>query len=365
MQYWESTQQASEIRSRANAIIEARGIAPTPQNYELWFFYELGQDRNLQRALDEALESGSVTDPVRMREIHAKFLLQSDERIEEANNIIRSQLGQISTVLANANEGASDYGRALAQTGAGLKSTNENDDIRRLVDAAAAATQLMEVRNAALKKQVEDSGRELDVLRTQLVSVRHESRVDALTELANRRAFDEGLDAAISVAQKGPARLCLLMCDIDRFKRFNDTWGHSTGDQVLRLVAASLRANIQAGDLAARYGGEELAVVLPGTSLADAVKIAERIRSVIETRTIVKKSTGVSLGQITISIGVAEYVQGDLAGALIERADAHLYEAKQSGRNRVCFGQTPVIPKLAAEGVVTVSEDSSRGKLAV
>lgn len=348
MQYWETAEKASEIRARANATMEARGIAPTPLNYELWFFYELGQDQDLLRALDAALKNGWVTDQVRMREIHARFFSRPDERIEQANNILRSQLGQISNVLTDVNEGATDYGKALAATGASLKSASEIEDIRRLVDAAAKATELMEVRNSALKKQVEDSGRELDVLRTQLVSIRHESRVDALTSLANRRAFDEGLDAAISKSTADRVPLCLLMCDIDRFKAFNDNWGHSTGDQVLRLVASTLKTNTKTTDLAARYGGEELSVILPNTSLSDAVKTAERIRTAIETRKIVKKSTGVSLGQITISIGVAQYVSGEPVGTLLERADAHLYTAKQTGRNRVCWGAAAPVSKATS-----------------
>jgi diguanylate cyclase (GGDEF)-like protein len=127
------------------------------------------------------------------------------------------------------------------------------------------------------------------------------------------------------------------MCDIDRFKSFNDTWGHATGDQVLRLVSSAMKANTKGRDLAARYGGEEFAVVLPHTMLFDAVTVAEHIRASIETKKVVKKSTGESLGKVTISIGVAQYLPGETVDDVLQRADTHLYAAKETGRNRVCW----------------------------
>jgi diguanylate cyclase len=125
------------------------------------------------------------------------------------------------------------------------------------------------------------------------------------------------------------------MCDIDHFKRFNDTWGHQTGDQVLRLVANCLSENVKGRDTAARYGGEEFVVILRQTALDGAAKLADQIRGNVENKKLVKKSTGDILGTITISIGVAQLRADDTPELLIQRADRALYRAKNTGRNRV------------------------------
>ena len=128
---------------------------------------------------------------------------------------------------------------------------------------------------------------------------------------------------------------CLMLLDIDHFKRFNDTWGHQTGDQVLRLVAMTLKSNIKGKDLAARYGGEEFAAILPETDLEGAVIVADNIRKAVQAKELLKRSTNEKLGRITASFGVAMYKPGDSPSSLIERADRCLYAAKHAGRNRV------------------------------
>ena len=314
-----------------------RGIAPTPVNFELWFFHALGLDADLRRALDAAVSNGTANDVVRAKEIHSRFFVRSDEHVEEANAIVRRELGHLSSALANAGESASQFGTALGETRDDMVRATTPEQFNQIVDRASDATDQMAERNKALESQVESSRREIEALKARMEAIRQESRVDSLTELANRRAFDERIGSAVRDADVEHKPLCVLMCDIDHFKSFNDTWGHATGDQVLRLVAALTKANIKGRDLAARYGGEEIVVVLPDTQLSDALKVAEHIRASIETKKIVKKSTGVPLGQITVSIGVAQYITGEAAQTLIERADMHLYAAKLNGRNQVAW----------------------------
>jgi diguanylate cyclase len=139
------------------------------------------------------------------------------------------------------------------------------------------------------------------------------------------------------------------MTDIDHFKHFNDTYGHLTGDQVLRLVATSLKQNVKGHDIAARYGGEEFAVVLPNMALPPAVAFADQIRRAVETKELKKRSTGELLGRVTISIGVAALGASDTAQMLIERADCCLYSAKRAGRNQV-IGES--LPAAAAPAKV-------------
>ena len=142
--------------------------------------------------------------------------------------------------------------------------------------------------------------------------------------------------------------LSLVLIDIDHFKRVNDTWGHQTGDQVLRLVAATLTASIRAGDFVARYGGEEFGVIMPVTGAAAAFDLADRVRKAFEGRQIVARNTGKTIGGVTISAGGACYDPGERLSDWIERAVQALYAAKKTGRNRVCMASPVEIATSAA-----------------
>jgi diguanylate cyclase len=193
----------------------------------------------------------------------------------------------------------------------------------------------MERNNLALEERLSASKQEINQLQENLEVVRTESLTDPLTTLANRKYFDDALVKAIAAASAKGEPLALLMTDVDHFKRFNDTYGHLTGDHVLRLVAMSVRQNVKHQDIAARYGGEEFVVVLPNTILQVAATLGEYIRTAVMTKELKKRSTGENLGRITVSIGVAALRPGETPQALIERADSCLYAAKRSGRNRV------------------------------
>jgi diguanylate cyclase len=175
----------------------------------------------------------------------------------------------------------------------------------------------------------------VQTLRGRIETIRQEALTDQLTGLANRKCFDDKLTEAVREAASGAGELCLLFGDIDFFKTFNDTWGHQTGDQVLRLVSMCMSENLKGRDTAARYGGEEFTIILPQTSLINARTVADAIRVAVQAKKIVKRSTGETLGSITMSIGVASYHRGETADSLVQRADACLYAAKRSGRNRV------------------------------
>ena len=139
----------------------------------------------------------------------------------------------------------------------------------------------------------------------------------------------------ISDSEHSGEPCALIMADIDHFKRFNDTYGHQTGDQVLRLVAIGLKQNVKGQDIACRYGGEEFGVILPKTSLKQAAVVAEHIRQAVMAKELVKRSTGENLGRVTISLGVAAWSRGDQPADILARADAALYAAKRGGRNLV------------------------------
>jgi diguanylate cyclase (GGDEF)-like protein/PAS domain S-box-containing protein len=162
--------------------------------------------------------------------------------------------------------------------------------------------------------------------------LRHLSNTDGLTELYNRRHLDDSLQSELGRAKRYHLPLAVLMFDIDHFKKFNDTHGHDQGDRVLQAVARTMRGALRNQDYPCRYGGEEFVAILPNTSKAGAYSLAERLRKDVE-RLVVDGL------KVTISIGVAEFPDLDVAeeAQLIEAADAAMYEAKRSGRNRVCI----------------------------
>jgi diguanylate cyclase len=172
-------------------------------------------------------------------------------------------------------------------------------------------------------------------LREDLETVRNEAITDGLTGVGNRKFFDIMLRKFADDAAKTGQPVCLLLYDVDHFKAFNDKHGHQIGDQVLRLVARTLKEAVKGGDIVARYGGEEFAIILPKTALNDALTVADQVRSLVSQRRLVRKRTGEEVAAITISAGVALYRPGENLSYWIDRTDTALYRAKQMGRNRV------------------------------
>ncbi|MFA7387539.1 MAG: GGDEF domain-containing protein [Thiohalobacteraceae bacterium] len=170
-------------------------------------------------------------------------------------------------------------------------------------------------------------------LEQQAVSAQR-ARLDSLTGLFNRRWLDEALPELVVRHRLQRQQLALLMIDIDRFKSFNDTYGHLAGDQVLTGVAHALQQDIRGGDQAARFGGEEFVIVLPNTPIVEAGRIATRLRCTIKD-TAFSSPEGAPLPGVTVSIGLAESTPDESAEALLARADAALYQAKQQGRDRL------------------------------
>ena len=166
------------------------------------------------------------------------------------------------------------------------------------------------------------------------------ARIDGLTQIANRRRFDEYLLQEWSRHIRMHMPLSLLICDVDHFKLFNDRQGHQAGDECLKSVAKALNQCYRAGDLVARYGGEEFAMVLPQTNRAGAVQVAERVRAAVAAAALAHPASPVC-DRVTVSIGVASMTPPPQAPSdprtLIEQADRHLYLAKKLGRNQVSY----------------------------
>jgi diguanylate cyclase len=257
------------------------------------------------------------------------------------------EIEQVMAMIGAAAGTASDYTQNLANASQTLGLDTDDAAVRSIVESLVTATAEMQQNNQSLEAKLSASKQEIDQLQENLETVRTESLTDPLTTLANRKSFDDALLRAIADAQASNEPMSLMLTDIDHFKKFNDTFGHLTGDQVLRLVAISVKQNVKGQDIAARYGGEEFAVVLPNTVLRAAITVADHIRCAVMAKELMKRSTGEHLGRVTISIGVAMLRPDDTPQSLIERADHCLYAAKRNGRNQVVGESDPVAANSA------------------
>jgi diguanylate cyclase len=335
---------AQAFAKTALALMAERDVMPTPDNFELFFAFCAGETPAMSRILGDLIEAKKEFTPELLDDLRQRFF--SDVRLERAVDKAGAELSNtVKTVterLEIAERDALAYGRTLTEAHGELDASQSPEELHKLVDSLKAATHEMERRTKNLEADLQRSSQQVNELKSKLDDVRKESLTDPLTGISNRKAFDDELNRAISSARESGEPMSLCMCDIDRFKVFNDTFGHQTGDQVLRLVSQCLSENVKGRDTAARYGGEEFVVILPQTALADSVVLANQIRKAVESRKLVKKSTGDVLGTITISIGAAQLGPDDNAASLVQRADACLYAAKHAGRNRVmCEADTP------------------------
>jgi diguanylate cyclase len=326
---------AFEWARKTLEAMEANNVWPTAVNFELWMHYVAAKDSQVAAEIDQVLKSGAQFTEQVGEEIASHHLPSAklNGEILDAGKNLSAELDTVSRAIETARETSEAYGQQLASASVSLED-RDADDVRSMVETLSAATRKVREENQALESQLADTTSELSRLREHLEQVRRDAMTDALTMLFNRKAFDEALDKACKDAAETGGAVTLAVIDIDHFKIFNDTWGHQTGDQVIRYVASVIGRLAEGTRVAARYGGEEFAVIFPGEDRDVAFSVLERAREEISTRILKRRSTNEQLGAITISSGVAEAIRGDQPASLIERADGALYASKRNGRNR-------------------------------
>ncbi len=343
MEYSESREQATEYAQSALKKMEEKGIPANPNNFTVWFHYVTGKYPDLTRTIEILLGNNKEFTGTRNAELFQKFFAFDTEgaALNDATDKIQAELNAILKNIGAAGGNAATYGKTLETFSGDM---NSGGDIKEIISKALDATHEMEKRNKALVKKFNASSMEVNQLKEDLEDMRREAMTDGLTSIPNRKLFDAELRRAAMEAMEKGHDLSLLMLDIDYFKKFNDTHGHQVGDQVLKLLAATLTSCVKGQDTAARYGGEEFSVILPNTSLEDAAHVAEGIRHRISQKKVVNKSTGQDLGQITISIGAGKFEYGEPLGQLIKRADAAMYVVKRTGKGGYEMAPLPGAP---------------------
>jgi diguanylate cyclase len=330
--------------------IKALRLPASPRHFEIWYIYATGYNPSLNQLINETLARNGTLSQADIDHIYETCVSPDriTDRIDDVGSQVMGEIQQVMAMIGAAAGTASHYTENLVEVSRNLGDTKDGTAIRTIVEGLVHATKQAEEDNKSLEARLLASKREITVLQQHLETVRSESLTDPLTSLANRKSFDEAFETAIAAAYGKSEPICLMLTDIDHFKKFNDTYGHLTGDQVLRLVAIAAKQNVKGQDIAARYGGEEFAIVLPNTPLRAGIAVADQIRRAVMSKELMKRSTGEHLGRVTISIGVASMRAGDTVATLIERADTCLYAAKRHGRNRVISEADPEAAATAA-----------------
>ncbi|WP_181363462.1 MULTISPECIES: GGDEF domain-containing protein [unclassified Aeromonas] len=328
-------QSAAYLKQAVPLMIKYQ-IPTTPDNYHLWYNYVSASMPELNQAIDQAVKMQGTCSLTTCERLYHQYLAAQDEKQMEAMKL---------SLAAMANELSHSMQDAISDTGMFQEMLDKSfDKLSRIDDEGFSLEDTMgilrelvresrDVRMSTMhfRNQLSNAEKEIKELRAALNETRKLANEDALTNLLNRRAFDLELEGLI----RSQHPFSLILADIDRFKNFNDEYGHLLGDQVLRAFSKRLRDACKEGVTAYRLGGEEFAMLVPHRSLALARQMAESMRRAIERMSILDRKSGRRIDHITASFGVGEFNGQESADCLVERTDKLLYKAKELGRNRV------------------------------
>jgi diguanylate cyclase len=336
------------IYDAIGAFLFKHRLEPHPANYLLAYRILSGNDESMAREVDALTRDGVRLTQDEADRIFVKFGLQppaeEPDRANAEESVLveeaRSQMERFSRIVEATRAGTEAYGRELNHTASRLTRMTGAESIEALLQLTTAMLDRARIAEERLEKAVGEA----ETLRTKLASVTEEAESDALTGLANRRAFA----ARHAMLAESNVPMCLALCDVDRFKAINDTHGHAVGDRVLRAVGKIL-SEACGKHLVARYGGEEFAILFSGVALRTASSMVETAQAELAARHFKVRDTDVPIGVLTFSAGVVEAGPGEHRDTLVQRADALLYRAKQAGRDRV---------EVEGEGSEAVANDA-------
>lgn len=334
--YDATLEQNAEYLRQILPLMSKNKIATDPLNFAIFYEYIIGRNIHLNDELDELLEKQTVfTSELSIKLFKKHICDTSINSLEKINHNLLQLINKTGVAIDTTGEKANAATIHFQNQSKKLENSQGLSDIKTVLAEIIAETKDLAETSMALQAQLDESKKEMQLLRQELAQARETAKTDALTGLLNRRAFDQKLDEYIEIYKQNDFELCLLILDLDHFKQVNDTFGHQMGDNVLRYTANLMKQHIAEHHCAARYGGEEMAVIMPNTPLNKAMEIAEKIRSSLAQHPLKHKDSKESIGKVTLSIGVSGFKINDSTESLIERADKAMYRAKANGRNQV------------------------------
>ena len=336
MLYDENNEIAAQYLKQVIPKLVELNLPTNPTNYAVWYEYTAGRNSQLNSEIDILVANTTLISKEIATDLYSRHIRTEDAvKTAKANEELKKSFFELISSIHGLSEDNQDFIGLLSDQANTITPDMDIDtfqsEIKRTLDASAK----IQSSNSEYQQKFMSKAKELEKLKSDFERVKQEANTDALTQLSNRKAFNEALQNSMLQAYQEKTPLSLALIDIDHFKQFNDTHGHLTGDQVLRFVGQLITQNIKGKDFAARFGGEEFVIILPHTSLKGAYINSDNIRTFIAKNKIVNKTTKQSIGSIHISAGVTEYIPGETPDDFLHRADIALYESKENGRNQV------------------------------
>lgn len=313
-----------------------RSIPLTPENYRVWFEYFLGTNQKLKDSIDGLIASENSFSQEINERLYTEYLIgDKKEILQEVHKEAHKIFQNIFQTTLSTSDLTSNYSAKMKEYSNKLDEAKDLMQIQNFILDIIKDTNAVSESSRQLNQQLEEATSQIENLSKKLEEAEKEILLDALTGLSNRKAFDRKIKEFSEKYDKTELFFSVIMLDIDFFKKFNDQYGHHIGDEVLSIVGSILKKNLKGKDFPARYGGEEFIILLPNTTLENACIVADQIREEISKKRLKIKKTGQNIGNITVSMGVSRIREKDTAISVVERADAALYLAKDTGRNNV------------------------------
>lgn len=323
------------VRKQMNFMIK-NNIVITPKNYERWFyiFCHIVENRKELNDLeilglfkeyydapyDEVKEKSEEGADVRQKGMVKKLVKIAD--------VIEKKLAEVINAIDNHNENISNHQEEIQQEGEHI----EDEEIKQYIKKILDELEMLRRENSMLTNELRRYHEDVIKLQGELITARTEAEIDFLTGLVNRRRFERAILEMINEYQTRGYPFSLILMDVDNFKQINDTYGHPVGDHILKEIALILKTFLRANNVSARIGGEEFAILVPGATAREGEIVAERLRNAINNRTFNTPDNEI---KVTASFGVTGVRKDDTLDTIFARVDKALYQAKNSGKNRV------------------------------
>lgn len=336
MKHADDVSKAISLLKQTLPEMNKRNIASTPSNYAIWYEYVAGDNEKLVAAIHDLDNKNTLFTSELLQSLYNEFISNAHEAaVNKLSASVREIIHDFLAKVSKEGQGLSDYAQTLASFASQAENVDHIDDLKSLVNHLISETQKREEATQSMQTSLESMALEMKKLRAEVAKINSEATTDSLTKVNNRRAFDTEVESFINASKANSKPLCLILADIDHFKIFNEKFGHSVGDKVLRFVASLIKNNIKGSDSVARFSGKQFALLLPETSYQGALVVAENIREKLAKQTLSDSAKKIELGTITASFGVASFESQENTEQFINKADTALRDAKKSGRNKV------------------------------